>query len=143
MENVYAALLLHKLGKPLDVEGIKKIVEAAGGTVDEGSIKSLIASLQGVDINKALEEAKSVPVAAASAGAAPAEEKRRSTGSGLAWRMTAVFNHSHPKEVTVRLRRPSRSRPQQRESRQRPRMWVRSSKKGRSGIRPATQKPTS
>ena len=75
MENIYAALLLHKLGKPLEVHEIKKVIEAAGGQADEGSIKSLIASLQGVDINKALEEAKSMPVAAAGA-AAPAAEKK-------------------------------------------------------------------
>lgn len=74
MENIYAALLLHKLGKPLEVGEIKKVIEAAGGTADEGSIKSLIASLQGVDINKALEEAKSMPVAAGVA--APAAEKK-------------------------------------------------------------------
>ena len=76
MENIYAALLLHKLGKPIEAEGIKRIVAAAGGTADEGSIKSLIASLQGVDINKALEEAKSMPVAAAAGAAAPAAEKK-------------------------------------------------------------------
>ena len=75
MENIYAALLLHKLGKPLEVHEIKKVIEAAGGNADEGSIKSLIASLQGVDINKALEEAKSMPVAASAAAPAAHEKK--------------------------------------------------------------------
>ena len=74
MQNIYAALLLHSVGKEIDEVHIKKIVEAAGGHVDESSIKSLIASLKGVDISKALEEAKSAPVAAA-ASAAPAEKK--------------------------------------------------------------------
>lgn len=74
MQNIYAALLLHQIGKGIDAHGIKKIVEAAGGTADESSIKSLIASLQGVDINKALEEAKAAPVSAAAA--APAAEKK-------------------------------------------------------------------
>ena len=32
MEYVYAALVLHKLGKPVDEEGLKKVIEAAGGT---------------------------------------------------------------------------------------------------------------
>ena len=74
MENIYAALLLHKLGKPIDAHAIKKVIEAAGGQADEGSIKSLTASLQGVDIEKALEEAKAMPVAAAAAPAV-AEKK--------------------------------------------------------------------
>jgi large subunit ribosomal protein L12 len=73
MQNIYAALLLHSVGKDINDEGIKKVVQAAGGTADESSIKSLVASLKGVDINKALEEAKSAPVAAAAA--APVEKK--------------------------------------------------------------------
>jgi large subunit ribosomal protein L12 len=73
MQNIYAALLLHSVGKDINDEGIKKVVQAAGGTSDESSIKSLVASLKGVDINKALEEAKSAPVAAAAA--APVEKK--------------------------------------------------------------------
>jgi len=72
MQNVYAALLLHKLGKPVEEEGMKKILQAAGAEVNESSIKTLIASLKGVDIDKALEEAKTAPVAAG----APAEEKK-------------------------------------------------------------------
>ena len=75
MQNIYAALLLHKLGKPIEAHGIKHVIEAAGGQADEGSIKSLVASLKGVDINKALEEAKSMP-AAASAAAPAAHEKK-------------------------------------------------------------------
>mgnify|MGYP000361040491 CR=1 FL=1 len=75
MHNIYAALLLHKLGKEISADGIIKILQAAGGEIDEGSIKSLVHSLQGVDINKALEEAKSTPVAAAAGAAAPAEKK--------------------------------------------------------------------
>ena len=45
MQNVYAALLLHKLGKPIDEAGMKNILQAAGASVDESSIKTLIASL--------------------------------------------------------------------------------------------------
>jgi len=74
MENVYAALLLHKLGKSVDEAGISKILQAAGASVDESAVKTLIASLKGVDVNKALEEAKTAPVAASSA--APAAEKK-------------------------------------------------------------------
>ncbi len=74
MQNIYAALLLHNLGKSVDESGIKKVVEAAGGSSDESSVKSLVVSLQGVDIAKALEEAKTMPVA--SSGPAPAAEKK-------------------------------------------------------------------
>ena len=77
MQNVYAALLLHNLGKSIDEAGIKKVVEAAGGTVDESSIKSLVVSLKGVDINKALEEAKTAPVAAAAPAAAEKKEEKK------------------------------------------------------------------
>ena len=77
---------MHKLGKPLEVHEIKKVIEAAGGQADEGSIKSLIASLQGVDINKALEEAKSMPVAVAAAPAAheKKEEKKEEPKAEIA-----------------------------------------------------------
>jgi large subunit ribosomal protein L12 len=77
MQNIYAALLLHSAGKEINAEHIKKIVEAAGGTSDESSIKSLIASLHGVDIAKALEEAKSAPVAVAAAPAAEKKEEKK------------------------------------------------------------------
>ncbi|MFC1686295.1 50S ribosomal protein L12 [Nanoarchaeota archaeon] len=89
MQNIYAALLLHKLGKAVDEEGMKKVLQAAGAEVDESSIKTLIASLKGVDIDKALEEAKAAPVAAAAPAAEekkeePKEEKKEASAEGLA-----------------------------------------------------------
>ncbi len=75
MEYVYAALLLHKLGKDLTEEGVKSVVAATGETVDEAKVKSLIASLKGVDIAKELESASLVSAAPA-ASSAPAEEKK-------------------------------------------------------------------
>ena len=74
MEYIYAALLLHKLGKEVNEENVKKVVVAAGEEVDESKIKSLIASLKGVDIAKELENASLV--AAVGASEAPAEEKK-------------------------------------------------------------------
>jgi large subunit ribosomal protein L12 len=71
MENIYAALLLHKAGKEVNEDGIKSVVAAAGAEVDEAKVKSLVASLKGVDIAKELESASLV--AAAPAGGAPAE----------------------------------------------------------------------
>ena len=75
MENIYAALLLHKLGKEIDEIGIKNVVAATGAEVDEAKIKSLVASLKGVDIAKELESA-SMAIAAPAVGSAPAEEKK-------------------------------------------------------------------
>jgi large subunit ribosomal protein L12 len=80
MEYVYAALVLHKLGKPVDEAGVKKVIEAAGGTVDDAKLKTLLASLKDVDIDKELENASVVSAAPAAGGEeakeAPAEEKK-------------------------------------------------------------------
>jgi len=75
MENIYAALLLHKLGKEVDENNLKSVVAAAGGQVDESKIKSLVASLKGVDIDAELASASLVSAAPASA---PKEEKKES-----------------------------------------------------------------
>lgn len=93
MEYIYAALLLHKLGKEISEENVKKIISAAGDHVDESKIKSLIASLKGVNIDKELENASlvaSAPVAQAGEHHAakehkeePKEEKRESAAEGL------------------------------------------------------------
>jgi len=92
MEHVYAALLLHKAGKPVDAESITKVMQAAGAQVNESKVKSLIASLKDVDIDKELETA--VVASAAPAGVAPAEgeakaeapvkeEKKEAAAEGL------------------------------------------------------------
>jgi len=76
MEYVYAALLLHKLGKEVNEENVKKVVAATGVEIDESKIKSLIASLSGVDIGKELESA-SLVAAAPAAVEAPAKEEKK------------------------------------------------------------------
>jgi len=76
MENIYAALLLHKTGKEVNEENVKSVVAAAGAEIDESKIKSLIASLKGVDIAKELESASLVAAAPAASGEAPKEEKK-------------------------------------------------------------------
>jgi large subunit ribosomal protein L12 len=75
MENIYAALLLHKLGKEINENNLKSVVAAAGAQVDESKIKSLVASLKGVDIDAELASASLVSAAPASA---PKEEKKES-----------------------------------------------------------------
>ena len=76
MEYIYAALLLHKLEKEVNEENVKKVVAATGSEIDESKIKSLIASLKGVDIAKELENASLVAAAPAGGSKAPAEEKK-------------------------------------------------------------------
>ena len=93
MEYVYAALLLHKLGKEINEENLKNTVIATGVEVDESKIKSLVASLKGVDIEKELESASSLPVSApAPSGETskedkkeeePKEEKKEAAAEGL------------------------------------------------------------
>ncbi len=90
MEYVYAALLLHKLGKPVDAESITKIMQAAGAQVDESKVKSLVASLKDVDIDKELETAVIASAAPVASGEAPVEEaekpkeeKKEATAEGL------------------------------------------------------------
>ena len=74
MEYVYAAMLLHKAGKEIKEDSVKKVLEAAGVAVDETRVKALIAALEGVNIEEAIQKAAVAPVAAAPvAGAAPAE----------------------------------------------------------------------
>ena len=96
MENIYAALLLHKAGKEVNEENLKSVVAAVGIEADESKIKSLLTSLKDVDIEKELESASLVSSApAASSGASapaggeekkeekPKEEKKEAAAEGL------------------------------------------------------------
>ncbi len=76
MEYIYGALLLHKLGKPVDTEHLTKVIKATGVEPDESKIKTLIASLQGVDIAKELENASTAVAVAAAPVEAKKEEKK-------------------------------------------------------------------
>ncbi len=84
MEYVYAALLLHKAGKKIIAKSMDAVLTAAGVTADKGRVKALIAALDGVDIDEALQSAAmpmavAAPAAAGSAaptGKAAAEEKK-------------------------------------------------------------------
>jgi len=95
MEYVYAALLLHKSGKPVDEAGLKKVIESTGGQVDEAKVKTLLASLKDVDIDKELENASVVaaaPAAGGESGEAPvAEEKEEVKTEAAAEGLSALF----------------------------------------------------
>ncbi|MAG28264.1 50S ribosomal protein P1 [Candidatus Pacearchaeota archaeon] len=75
MEYIYGALLLHKLGQPVNEENLKKVISATGVEVDESKVKTMLAALQGVDIDKELEGASAVAAAPASGGAESGEKK--------------------------------------------------------------------
>ncbi len=62
MEYVFAALLLHRLGKEITEPNIASIIRAAGGEVDEVRVKALVAALQGVNIDEVLKTATAAPV---------------------------------------------------------------------------------
>ena len=76
MEYIYGALLLHKLGQPVNEENLKKVISATGAEVDEAKVKTLVASLKGVDIASELEKGMAV-AAAPAVGAAPAAEEKK------------------------------------------------------------------
>lgn len=78
MEYVYAALLLHKAGKEVKEDTVKKVLEAAGLKVDETRVKALIAALEGVNIEEAIKkQAVAQVVAAPAAGEAPKKEEKK------------------------------------------------------------------
>jgi large subunit ribosomal protein L12 len=78
MENVYAAMLLHKAGKEINEETVTSVLKAAGITVDAVQVKALVASLSEVDIEEAIKAAPTMMAAAPAtpAAAAPAAEEK-------------------------------------------------------------------
>ncbi len=79
MEYVYAALLLHRLNKPVNEDNVKKVLQAAGVEPDEVRTKALVAALSEVNIDEALKTAVVAPTAAAPAAAeaAPKKEEKK------------------------------------------------------------------
>lgn len=84
MEYIYAVMLLSKAGKDITEDGVAAVLKAAGVNADGAKIKSLIAALDGVNIEEVIANSAAVAVAAPAAaapasGAAPeakAEEKK-------------------------------------------------------------------
>jgi large subunit ribosomal protein L12 len=77
MEYVYAALLLHNAGKPVNEENLTNILTAAGVLADSARVKALVASLEGVNIDEAIKTAPMMMAAApAAATSAPAGKEK-------------------------------------------------------------------
>ena len=70
MEYVYAALILHETGEEISEDNLTGVLEAAGVDVEESRVKALVAALEDVDVEEAIETAAAVPAGGASAGAA-------------------------------------------------------------------------
>jgi large subunit ribosomal protein L12 len=73
MENIYAAMLLHKAGKEINEETVTTVLTAAGITVDPIQVKALVASLSEVNIDEAI---KAAPTMMSAAPVAPAGEAK-------------------------------------------------------------------
>ncbi|MEM0465253.1 MAG: 50S ribosomal protein L12 [Candidatus Pacearchaeota archaeon] len=98
MEYIYAALLLHKLGKTIDEKGIIEVIKATGASVDETKVKNLVASLKGVDIDTEIANAtamnfSAIQVSSSSSGIkaeeSPKEEKKTAEESAAG--LSALF----------------------------------------------------
>ena len=80
MEYVYAAMLLHKAGKPINEKSITEVLKAAKINADPVRVKALVASLAEVDIEEAIKSPSALmapaPAAATAPEAKPAEKKK-------------------------------------------------------------------
>lgn len=92
MEYVYAALLLHKLGKEVNEDSLTKVISASGVSVDVSKVKVLVASLTGIDIDEKLANASiaSAPVASAPSHA-PEEKKKEEPKAEAAEGLASLF----------------------------------------------------
>jgi large subunit ribosomal protein L12 len=80
MEYIYSAMLLHKAGKDITEDSVKAVLSSAGVKVDDARVKALVAALDGVNIEEAIQKAAvAAPVAAPTANvdAAPAKEAKK------------------------------------------------------------------
>jgi large subunit ribosomal protein L12 len=73
MEYVYAALTLNESGAEINEENITAVLEAAGVDVEESRVKALVAALEDVDIDEAVETAAAAPAPAAGGDAGAVE----------------------------------------------------------------------
>ncbi|CAI50315.1 50S ribosomal protein L12 [Natronomonas pharaonis DSM 2160] len=86
MEYVYAALILHESGEELNEDNLTDVLDAAGVDVEESRVKALVAALEDVDVEEAIETAAAVPAGgaggAAAGGAAEADEAEEADEGG-------------------------------------------------------------
>jgi len=91
MEYIYAALLLHKLGKEASEDNLKKVISACDVQIDEAKVKVLATSLKGVNIDEQLANAVIAPSAAPGKTEAPKEEKKEEPKAEAAEGLASLF----------------------------------------------------
>jgi large subunit ribosomal protein L12 len=78
MEYVYAALILNEADAEINEDNLTDVLESASVDVEESRVKALVAALEDVDIEEAVEQAAAAPAPAAGGsadtGAEEAEE---------------------------------------------------------------------
>ncbi|MFD1585480.1 50S ribosomal protein P1 [Halorientalis brevis] len=74
MEYVYAALILNETGAEINEDNLTNVLDAAEVDVEESRVKALVAALEDVDIEEAVEQAAAVPAGGAAAPAGGAAE---------------------------------------------------------------------
>lgn len=90
MEYIHAALLLHELGKEINEENLKKVISPVA-EVDESKVKTLIASLKDVDIDKAVESTIAMPQQVVAEGKEKPKEKEEKKEEASTEGLAALF----------------------------------------------------
>lgn len=76
MEYVYAAMLLHSAGKPINEKNLKQLLDAAGLNPDAARVKALVASLTDVDIDEAIKNVPTITTTAQAVQSPTVETKK-------------------------------------------------------------------
>ena len=72
MEYVYAALVLNESDEEINEQNLTDVLDAAGVDVEESRAKALVAALEDVEIEEAIEQGTAVPAGGAGGGGAGA-----------------------------------------------------------------------
>ncbi|PTD94553.1 50S ribosomal protein P1 [archaeon SCG-AAA382B04] len=65
MEYIYAAMLLHSADKEVTENSVTDVLDSADVDVEQSRVKALVAALEDVDIEEAIESAQMAPAAPA------------------------------------------------------------------------------
>jgi large subunit ribosomal protein L12 len=78
LEYIYAVWLLHEAKKEINADNIKKVLTSVGIEPNDAMINAVLASLQGVDLDKIKEESLSIaPVQVAPQQAEQKKEEKQ------------------------------------------------------------------
>ena len=77
MEYIYSALLLNAVGKQVNEENVKKLLESVGVSVQDSKVKTLINALEGVDIKDVISKSANIAVSAPAQNASEKVEEKK------------------------------------------------------------------